>query len=249
MPDRTLEELWETAPRATERFDPVRVAALPEGARRYLSYAIAPGSLLPSAARLTMHGTIRLKDSWDAFEAEQVIRWDRGFVWRARVKMHGLVVSGFDRLVDGEGMMRWKLFGLIPFVTAEGAEISRSAAGRLHAEACWLPSVLLSDEISWTDLGQRHAGPVVRAHGEETQLDFELDQRGALIACRFPRWGDQGTGKFHYEDFGGWIDERRSFAGLTIPTRMRLGWFFGSERFEEPGGEFFRVGVDRVEYR
>ena len=124
MPDRTLEELWETAARATERFDPARIAGLPEGARRYLSYAIAPGALLPSAARLEMHGTIRLKDDWDAFEAVQVIRWDRGFVWRARVKVKGLRVSGFDRLVDGEGKMRWKLFGLIPFLTAEGAEIS-----------------------------------------------------------------------------------------------------------------------------
>ncbi|MBK8998876.1 MAG: hypothetical protein IPM35_24400 [Myxococcales bacterium] len=43
MPDRTLEELWETAPRATERFDPVRVAALPDGARRYLWYAMPGG--------------------------------------------------------------------------------------------------------------------------------------------------------------------------------------------------------------
>jgi len=27
------------------------------------------------------------------------------------VRVKGLRVSGFDRLVDGEGKMRWKLFG------------------------------------------------------------------------------------------------------------------------------------------
>lgn len=249
MTDRTLEELWETAPRTAERFDPARIAGLPESARRYLSYAIAPGSPLPNAARIAMHGTIRLAESWDEFEAEQVIRWDRGFVWRARVKMKGLPVTGFDRWLDGEGRMRWKLFGLFPVVTADGVEVARSAAGRMNGEACFLPSVLLSKDVTWTDLGPRDAGPVVRAHGEETHLDFVLDERGALVACHFPRWGDAATGRFHYETFGGYVEERRTFAGLTVPTRLRMGWHFGSARFAERGGEFFRAELDRVEYR
>ena len=39
-----------------------------------------------------------------------------------------------------------------------------------------------------------------------------------------------------------------SFAGYTIPTRMRVGWHFGTDRFE-PEGEFFRVTIDDAAYR
>jgi len=35
----------------------------------------------------------------------------------------------------------------------------------------------------------------------------------------------------------------RSFGGYTLPTRLRAGWHFGTERFESEG-EFFRVTID-----
>ena len=51
--------------------------------------------------------------------------------------MNGLAIGGFDRLVDGEGEMRWKLLGLFPVMTASGPDISRSAAGRFMTESAW----------------------------------------------------------------------------------------------------------------
>jgi hypothetical protein len=66
----------------------------------------------------------------------------RGFTWQARAKVKGLPVSGSDRWLDGAGAMRWKPLGLIPVVTAEGGDISRSALGRVQIEAMGLPTVL-----------------------------------------------------------------------------------------------------------
>ena len=43
-------------------------------------------------------------------------------------------------------------------------------------------------------------------------------------------------------DFGGIIEEEGTFCGYTIPTRLRIGWYFGTERFESEG-EFFRVTI------
>lgn len=246
--DATLEQLWDTAPRTTAVFDPARVAGLPAAAQRYLLHALAPGAPLASAVRLTMHGTIRLKASWYPFTAEQVIRWDRGFVWRATVKMHGLPITGSDRLVDGEGAMRWRMLGLVPIVTASGPEIARSAAGRVNAEAIWLPGVLLADDVRWGEHGS-HAEALLRAHGEASHLDLELDERGAIRTLALPRWGDpDGGGAFHYETFGGHIDEERTFAGVTVPTQFRLGWFWGTDRFASEG-EFFRATIDALEHR
>ena len=40
----------------------------------------------------------------------------------------------------------------------------------------------------------------------------------------------------------------KAFDGITIPTTMRVGWYFGSDRFATEG-EFFRVTVDHAEFR
>lgn len=107
-PDRTLEELWD--------------------------HGRAP---LATTVRLEMDGSMRMNGVWHPFEAEQVLCWERGFVWAANVWMNGLPVTGFDRLVDEEARMRWRILGLFPVVRADGQQIARSAAGRMHAETGW----------------------------------------------------------------------------------------------------------------
>jgi len=42
-----------------------------------------------------MHGEIWLK-GWNAFEAQEVIHWGRGFMWRATVRMRWAFVRGGD---------------------------------------------------------------------------------------------------------------------------------------------------------
>src|SRR6266700_8363635 len=59
--DSTFQDLWSSAVTGQRDFDPAQVAALPVGAQRYLRHAIAAGTPLASAARLTMHGEIKLK--------------------------------------------------------------------------------------------------------------------------------------------------------------------------------------------
>ncbi len=98
----SLDELWDFASTDEHRFDGVDLRRLPKVAQRYLEHSIAPGTPLASAVRLRMHGEIKLK-SWHPFSAEQVIRWDRGMIWRASVRMHGIPIRGSDALVDCVG--------------------------------------------------------------------------------------------------------------------------------------------------
>src|SRR3569832_2760332 len=144
----SLDELWRTAPAPYALFDVARIAHLPLGARRYLTHAIVPGTPLANAVRLRMHGEIKLR-GWYPFTAEQVIRWDRGMIWRATVEVYGLPIRGGDSVLDGEGAMRWRLFGLVPIITAEGADITRSAAGRALVVLFWLSSVLCVVVVWW----------------------------------------------------------------------------------------------------
>jgi len=243
----SLDELWDSTPAGERVFGPRQVSGLPEAARRYLEHAIAPGTQLASAVRLRMHGEIKLK-RWFPFRAEQVIRRERGMIWSATVRMRGIPVRGSDRLLDGRGTMRWKLFGIIPFLTASGPDITRSALGRVKAESVWLPSALCGDDMSWTAPDSSHCHASFAVQGDSIKLELTIDDTGRLDSVKCPRWGNPEGAQFHYVDFGGVVEEEGTFGGYTIPTRLRVGWYFGSDRFASQG-EFFRVTIDDAEYR
>ncbi len=249
MRHRILEALWTDAPPSTARFDVAQIAHLPASAQRYFRHTLAPGARCSASARLEMHGSIKLGEAWHPFTATQVLRWERGFVWHAHTSMNGLPVSGADIELDGAGAMRWKLLGILPVMHAEGPEVTRSAIGRLHAEAVWLPAALLGPEVTWSE-GPRGPALTIDAHGEQSQLELELDPEGRLRAMKLARWGNVGSdsGEYRYVDFGGWCTADREFAGVTVPTEYRIGWYFGSDRFESEG-EFFRCTIDSLEHR
>lgn len=243
----SLDKMWNLAPSGDRTFRPAQISGLPEAARRYLEHAIAPGTRLASSVRLRMHGEIKLKE-WLPFTAEQVIREGRDLIWRATVRRNMSTIRGFDRFVDGEGAMRWKLFGLFPVMTASGPDISRSAAGRVKAESVWLPSILCGNGVSWTAQDACH--PVAHfSVGTNTQpVALTIDDKGALMSITLQRWGNPEGGEFHVVNFGGVVEEEGKFGGYTIPTRVRIGWYFGTDRFESDG-EFFRATVDDAMYR
>ncbi|WP_035985304.1 DUF6920 family protein [Leptolyngbya sp. KIOST-1] len=253
----SLADLWEppTVP-APETFDPTTLTSLPPLARRYLGWAIAPATPLASAVRLHMHGTLKLGDQWHRFTGEEVIRWQRGMIWRATTWMQGLPIVGSDRLVDGEGAMRWKLLGLLPVVQARGEDVARSGAGRIQGEAVWLPSVLCDPAIHWTALNDFQLQAEFTAFDEPAHLTLTLDERGAIQQVSLRRWGNPDGKGYRYDTFSVIAAATGSFDGYTIPTQIRAGWFFGSDspqgtlcdRFE-PEGEFFRCTIDRACYR
>jgi hypothetical protein len=243
----SLSDFWDSTPPSKDFFDAARLQDVPEAAQRYFAHAIATGTPLASAVRLQMHGEIKLK-GWYPFSAEQVIRWDRGMIWRAAVQIHGIPLRGGDSFLDGHGAMRWKLLGIVPVVNASGPDITRSAAGRVNIESIWLPSVLCSDNVSWTAPEAAHLHARFSAHEETAEVDYWIDDNGRLKSVNMPRWGNPEGAEFHYANCGGWVEDERTFGGYTIPSRLRVGWFFGTERFETEG-EFFRVTIDDAVYR
>jgi len=232
------------APEGPFRIPP---ANLPSAARLYLQHAIALGTPLATAVRVSMRGEIKLR-RWLPFTAEQVIHRTRGFIWRASTRINGLAISGFDRLVDGEGEMRWKLLGLFPVMTASGPDISRSAAGRFMSESAWHPSILCRDDVSWTAEGPLCAVAHCHIFGESAQLALTISETGRARSMKLARWANPGGGPFRYVDFGAVAEEEQTFAGFTVPSRIRAGWYIGTERFE-PEGEFFRATIQQAVYR
>jgi len=245
--DLSVGDLWDSAPSGERVFQPAALSHLPPAARLYLEHAIAPGTKLAQAVRLRMHGQIKL-GRWLPFKADQAIVRGRGFIWRATVSMFGMPIKGSDRLVDGEGALKWRLFGLVPVLTASGPDITRSAAGRVAGEAVWIPSVLCRPDVAWVSPQPSTARAGFTAHGEMVELEILLDDQGRIKTARLPRWGNPDNTGPRYVEFGVIAEKETTFGGYTIPTRFRAGWYFGTDRFESEG-EFFRATIDSAEYR
>src|SRR5688572_6694912 len=103
--------------------------------------------------------------------------------------MMGLPVTGYDRFVDGEGAMRWRLLGLLRMAAASGPDISRSAAERAQIEALWIPSVLLAPTVSWHERDPRRVGVDVVLGDRRTRCEILVGSDGRLREISMLRWG------------------------------------------------------------
>lgn len=222
------------------------LTALPERAARWLDATVSTAALDVRSVRLRMHGELKLKDRWRPFRATQWLDPHRGFDWQARVRMGPLWVSGYDRLIDGRGAMKWKLLGLIPVVDREGPDITRSDVGRVAGEAVWCPPALWPPRASWSVQGPDvlRAAWSIGEHAAAIDLHFDGDPLPHRVTTE--RWGDPGDQGFRLLPFGAEIEEYGTLSGLTVPTRVRVGWWPGTDRFEAEG-EFFRGVVDALE--
>jgi hypothetical protein len=224
-------------------FDPMMVDDLPEPARRWLRHAIAPGTPLAAATELRMHGTIRL-GAWRRFTATQVLAPPDGYIWAATARFLGLPVVGYDRLSSGTATMRWRLLGAIPVMHAEGPEIARSASGRLAAEIVLAPTAFRG--ATWTAGGLPDTVVGLwRIGGDEQRVEVHVGVDGTVRGVLIERWGRPPGAPYGHYPFGVTVEAERIFGGITIPSRVRAGWWWGTDRQEE--GEFFRAEITGAE--
>lgn len=224
-------------------FDDDEIRDVPEPVRRFFRASIAQGTPLATAARLRIRGYIKLR-RWVPFRSTEVLAPHRGFVWAAHAAG---VISGSDHYLDGAGRMQWKLGGLITVMQGSGPDVSRSAGGRAGAEAIWVPTSLLPRYgVAWSASDDHHIAASYEIDGIPIDARVEIDADGRVVSQRIDRWGDpDATGRWAWHPFGCDATEHRSSDGVTIPSRGRVGWFHGTERWKT--GEFFRYDVTHYE--
>jgi len=243
-----VREEWDrlSVPSASgEPFDPDTAAGLPEPARRWLTHAIAPGTPLWQSVELTMEGEIRL-GSWRRFTARQVLAPPSGLIWAARTGVAGLPVTGYDRYSGATGEMRWRLLGLVPVMSARGPDVTRSAAGRLAGEAVLVPTAF--QRASWEPGDAPDTAVMVwRLAGNVERVELRVTPDGRLVEAVLQRWGDPDGAPFARYPFGVAVEDEATFSGVTIPSVVRAGWWWGTDRAQE--GEFFRARITSAVFR
>jgi hypothetical protein len=216
---------------------------LPDPIRRWLCHAIKPNAPLLEHVRLSMHGQIRL-GTWRRFTARQLLEPPNAFTWAATAHVVGLPVIGFDRYVDGIGEMRWRLLRVFPVMSGDGPDITRSAAGRLACETVMTPAVALA--LPWEPIDESHAVAHLTIGGYDHRVTVKVAPTGALRSVSMPRWGRPTHEEYGEYPFGASFHREATFGDYTIPSMARVGWWYGTERWNE--GEFFRYTIDSAIY-
>jgi hypothetical protein len=217
---------------ASPRFDPSTLAALDEPVRRYLLHAIDAGAGLSDRMTLTMAGRIDVGRRL-SFTAEQQFS-GHAFTWRAKAGLGPLKpLRVVDSYRPGAGSTVGTLLGVLPFLRADDANTARSAAGRAAGESVWVPQTLVPGRgATWRAETENLIVAEFDVPPERPELRLRITETGAVRSVSLDRWGDVGRDGFGYIPFGGDIHAESRFGSFTLPSRVSIGWWYGTARFK-----------------
>lgn len=236
--------------RTDAAFDPAMLDGLPGPAQRYFRHAIAEDTPLARTARIDMAG--RMKPSPDAgfldLAAEEVLAPPAGFQWTARFSMGPLPICVRDHYYRNDGAVRVEPLGLVPLQRSSGPEVTRSSRHRLAAEALWIPATLLpGPAVQWEAIDERRARVTMTIDDEAIPLTLTIDDDGRLQQFTMQRYGDVNVPTWQRIPYGFAVEEEATFGGYTIPSRLRGGWWFGTDRYRADQASSFTIRA--ISYR
>jgi hypothetical protein len=232
----------------TTTFTLAMVADLPEPARRFLAYSIAPGTLLARSVELEMRGELLMEPGGDplTMTAHQILAPPAGFIWTARAQRGLLRITGYDLYHQDSGAMRWRLYGVIPVMSATGEDVTRSAAGRLAMEAVLMPAALVPGRgARWEAVDDSTARFHLAVGHETVATDLTVGADGRPTRASAMRWQGERPGGAGYSLFHVEMDGKVTAGGYTLPRRLQAGWGLG----EADEFRFFDATLDRAIFR
>lgn len=247
--DEKVNAVWkalEIRNESEEVFSSKMAEGLPIPAKQWLLHALKPGTQSARRVELKMTGAVKLGDKgrWVPFEAVQIIAGGRGFVWKAKVRISCFVsLEGADYYYRKEGRVCFSLFGLIPAVRVSGTAVSKSAAGRVLLESCFLPTAFLPHRgAKWEGIDPFHAKAILSVDDLSEGITMTYHQDGSLKELVMPRY--RGSENETTAPFGAAVEEEKNFDGFTIPSKLRAGWWYGTEKYNE----FFRAEIKTAKF-
>jgi hypothetical protein len=229
-------------------FDPEMIANLPEPARRYFLYTIAPGTPLYRVAKISMSGRFgmgtKTNPGYFHMTATQILAMPVGFVWKMRARGGLMTLSGSD----SASWTRFWLMGLLPVARMGGdPDHTRSAFGRYVAESVfWTPAAVLPGPgVAWEKVDTDCARLTIRHQDLVQSVDVIMAPNGQPKQVCFDRWSNANHEKqYRLQSFGGYLSEYQSFAGFRLPTHVEAGNHFGSDDYFP----FFVADVTDVDF-
>jgi hypothetical protein len=215
-----------------EHFDPSTLGSCDEPVRRYFTHAIAQGTTLQPRMTLLMHGRIKPLGLWLPFTARQECDGS-SFTWRAQVPRHVRLLTVTDSYDNGHAAMEGRLLGPLRIFHGEDENVVRAAAARAATEGILAPIGLLpSRTCIWHAESDNHIVVNLELAPERPEMHLVIDYSGAVQSASLQRWGNAGQNHYGYIPFGGDVLAEKRFGDLVLPARLRVGWWYGTERYK-----------------
>ena len=225
-------------------FDPRSLSPVPEPVARWLTHALTPGAELTEGARIRQRGRVRFGLLWLPFRGELYVAPHRALAWRARVGRGPLKLVGADVYYDGTGSMAWDLLGVIPCVRATDEDAVRSLRGHLAVLSLWAPWALLTPSVTWSVGGPDEATARWTIDDQVVSLEIGVGPAGELREARTQRWGNPDGAGYRLLPYSVVVDREHTFGAVTVPARVRAGWWFSNGAFQR--GASMQVLVDAL---
>jgi len=249
----TWQSLADFAESSPPSFRTEMVNDLPDPAKRYFLFSIAPGTPLHPVAEIEMTGEIGLgskeNPNYMSMEAVQILAPPHGLVWKTNVGSGLMKMSGSDGYLNDQAWVYFWLMHTIPIVRVGGThDYIRASFGRVVAEAVfWAPATLLPQQgIVWEAVDENRAKATIEHNGLRQELEITVAEDGRPVSVVIPRWSNANTEKeWRLQPFGGTMSEFKKFAGFNIATRIDGGNFFGTNDYFP----FYRARVESIRFR
>lgn len=217
------------------------IAGLPAPAQRYFRHAIQPGAVLATQARLKLRSCVKVRKTdpdapFRTYRISQILTAGHG-IWGSGWTEGRAIPRSVSFWYTRDGAAgRDAILDLYTVRRNAGPVYSKLLKSRYLYELTLLPSALLPQRGAiWQALDDERTQVVVSLDGETMTLELRIGPNGRLLEVTAERWGSVGNpgATFSYIPFGMVVDEEQTFGGYTIPTRLRGGWWYRTDRYVE----------------
>ena len=226
------------------RFTDDMTADLPDPVRRYFRHALVDGAPLARTVHLELSGSMKPSPKLGrlTLHAEERLAPLHGLVWRAGTRVGPVPLGIIDWYYRSASRMRGAVMGVFPVFSSNDANETRAARHRVAAESVWVPGALLGrEQVTWTALSDERIVCEQIFDGESIRLEIGVEASGAVEEVTMHRHGDIGVPDWQLIPYGYRVEAEGTFAGTTIPTHVRGGWWYGTDRYDPDAASSFVV--------
>jgi hypothetical protein len=218
----------------TDRFiSELDLIGLPQPVGKWLHRTGVVGRPYIYTGKVTQEAAMKMRpdqDKWLNATAMQYTTMDvPSFIWTVDAKMNGLInFQGRDKFENGKGEMLIKLNSLIKIVDEKGPKLDEGSLQRYLGELVWFPSLALSPYITWQEIDEFTATATMDYKGTKGSGTFYFNPDGDFVKFSAMRYKGNEPDAERYE----WVllvEERKTFEGINIPSKMTATWKLESE--------------------
>jgi hypothetical protein len=237
-----IERLNAKAQPIAKTFSYTDLGHLPPPLQRYLRKSIKEGAVYISRLHLKQSGRMRFNQRWIPIEADQYYSvMPTAFTWNARMKLGPAWVAARDRYSNGKGNMLISILSTLPLFDVRGPEMDHASLLRYLSELPWLPTALLSTNITWKEIDDQIVEATIIDNGVTATGTFHFNDSDEIVTFSSPGRFRNEIGKI--QPWSGTWANYKEFNGFRIPTEGNAVW-----NAPEGDFEYVRLKIEDAQF-